>query len=200
MLVVAAQVPVVRGCCTEEDGRGQVVAPSFAEFIHFPWDTRLDGHTVTCQDEIRWSGSGTGWHTSRSSTKKPQKHWHHTGRRDMRKVLLCTPGCVPVLPSEQPHHQDLPRYLERDGVLEAQAQIETQPHTDLPPAALQPTSADEWAAPGNYTVTRYFAEPVEEEILRMEPASSASHHTATDGKGCSLGITKSWKYLCWKEP
>lgn len=69
VLVVAAQVPVVRGCCAEEDGRGQVVAPSFAELIHFPWDTRLDGHTVTCQGESKWSGSGTRWHAGRSSTK-----------------------------------------------------------------------------------------------------------------------------------
>lgn len=39
-----------------------------------------------------------------------------------------------------------PRSLERDGVQEAQAQIEGQPHTHFSPAALQPTSADEGAA------------------------------------------------------
>lgn len=74
MLVVAAQVPVVGRRRAEEDGRGQVVAPGFAELIRLPWDTWLDGHTVTCQDESRWTGSGTGWHTSRRSTK----HYRNT--------------------------------------------------------------------------------------------------------------------------
>lgn len=56
VLVVAAQVAVIRWRCAEEDGGRQVIAARFAELVHLPGDTRLDGHTVTCQGESRLLG------------------------------------------------------------------------------------------------------------------------------------------------
>ena len=45
--VVSAQVPIIRGCGTEEDGRRQVIASVLEELVHLTGHARLDGHSVT---------------------------------------------------------------------------------------------------------------------------------------------------------
>lgn len=47
VLVVSAQVPIVGGCGTEEDGGRQVVSAIFEELIHLAGHAGLDGHSVT---------------------------------------------------------------------------------------------------------------------------------------------------------
>lgn len=46
MLIKAAEVPVIRGRGTEEDGWRQIVSANLAEFIHFSQSARLDGNTI----------------------------------------------------------------------------------------------------------------------------------------------------------
>ncbi len=47
VLVVSAQVSIVGGRRTEEDGRRQVVSSVFKELVHLAGDTGLNGHSVT---------------------------------------------------------------------------------------------------------------------------------------------------------
>lgn len=49
VFVVSAKVSIIRGCGTEEDGRREVVFPSFEVFVHLTWDTRLDGHSISLE-------------------------------------------------------------------------------------------------------------------------------------------------------
>lgn len=46
MLIEPAEVPVIRGRGTEEDGWRQIVSANLAEFIHFSQSTWLDGNTI----------------------------------------------------------------------------------------------------------------------------------------------------------
>lgn len=46
VLVVSAQVSIVRGCGTEEDGRRQVILSLFDELVSLTGHTRLNGHSV----------------------------------------------------------------------------------------------------------------------------------------------------------
>lgn len=52
MCVVSAQVPIVRGCGTEEDGGRQVVPFVFEELVHLTGDARLNGHSVTWTTQV----------------------------------------------------------------------------------------------------------------------------------------------------
>lgn len=47
MLIEPAEVPIIGGRGTEEDGWRQVVSSNLAEFIGFSGSTRLDGNTIT---------------------------------------------------------------------------------------------------------------------------------------------------------
>lgn len=53
VLVVSAQVSMVRGRGTKEDGGRQVVSSVFEELVHLTWNTRLNGHSVTFKKQAK---------------------------------------------------------------------------------------------------------------------------------------------------
>lgn len=56
VLVVSAQISIVGGCGTEEDGRRQVISSVFEELVHLAGHTRLDGHSVTLKIQVHSTG------------------------------------------------------------------------------------------------------------------------------------------------
>lgn len=50
VLVVLAQISIVRRCGTEEDGGRQVITSVFEELVHLTGHTRLNGHSVTLKN------------------------------------------------------------------------------------------------------------------------------------------------------
>lgn len=57
VFVVSAEVSIIRGCGAEEDGRRQVVFPGFEVLVHLPWDTGLDGHSVSLKTSLSTAGN-----------------------------------------------------------------------------------------------------------------------------------------------
>lgn len=62
MLIEPAEVPVIGGCGTEEDGRRQIVSANLAEFISLSGSTRLNGNTITWRGNTSRGRDGEGMH------------------------------------------------------------------------------------------------------------------------------------------
>lgn len=140
VLVVAAQVPIIRRRCTEEDGWRQVVAASFAELICFSRDTRLDGHTITCQGESRVCYSEERWSRSMGSSEqhetlaREKREGHLLAEKDHAAHSRQVPNTsFTEASSPRPSQLGEKSWCFRGTVTE---QMEAQSRTNLSPAAL----------------------------------------------------------------
>lgn len=167
MLVVAAQVPIVRRRCAEEDGWRQVIAASFAELVCFSRDARLDGHSITCQDERRLSVRekvGTQVQVAENNHRREhetlaQKHEGHLlTEKDHTAHSRQVPNTSFTVASP-PRSSQLHEKSWCFGGTDTE-QMEAQSHTNLSPAAMHSILADEKAAltPSNRMVITFCSE------------------------------------------